>query len=81
VKAWRVHGFGDMRLDEVPEPPLEPGYVRIGVAVVQPSVTEVIRFNGHAANRSEEFARLIEAGPVQLFGHEAPGASSRSPTT
>lgn len=73
MKAWRVHAIGDMRLDEVPDPPLRPGFVRIQVAVVQPSVTEVLRFTGQAARRAEEFAKLIDQGPVQLFGHEASG--------
>ena len=41
MKAWRVHGVGDMRLDEVPMPELRPGWVLIKVRVVQPSVTEI----------------------------------------
>jgi threonine dehydrogenase-like Zn-dependent dehydrogenase len=63
-----------MRLDEVPDPELRPGFVKVQIAVVQPSVTEVLRFHGHAAPRSEEFRKLIEQGPPrQLFGHEASG--------
>jgi len=73
MRAWRIHGFGDMRLDEVPDPILDPGRVIVQVRVVQPSVTEVIRFNGNAARRSKEFEALIAAGPVQVFGHEASG--------
>lgn len=73
MKAWRIHGFGDMRLDEVPDPIVAPGQALIQIRVVQPSVTEVIRFNGNTARRSKEFEALIHAGPVQLFGHEASG--------
>jgi hypothetical protein len=40
VKAWRFHGFGDMRLDEVPEPVCGPGHVIAEPLCVQPSVTE-----------------------------------------
>ena len=40
MKAWRFHGFGDMRLDEVPEPSRRPGHVVVEPLCVQPSVTE-----------------------------------------
>lgn len=73
MKAWRVYAFGDMRLDEVPDPILRPGYVLVEVKVVQPSVTEVIRFHGRAARRTAQFKRLIDSGPAQVFGHEAAG--------
>src|SRR5436190_1349272 len=29
MKAWRFHGFGDMRLDDVPEPACPPGHVLV----------------------------------------------------
>ncbi|MFH1486675.1 MAG: zinc-binding dehydrogenase [Chloroflexota bacterium] len=74
MKAWRVYAVGDMRLDEVAEPRAEPGWVVVKVKVVQPSVTEVVRFHGHAARRVEKFKKLIEEkAPVQLFGHEYSG--------
>ena len=40
MKAWRFYGFGDMRLDEVAEPPRLPDHVIAQPLVVQPSVTE-----------------------------------------
>ena len=40
MKAWRFYGFGDMRLDDVPEPVCRPGHVIVEPLCVQPSVTE-----------------------------------------
>ena len=40
MKAWRFHAFGDLRLDDVPEPPCGPGQVLVEPLCVQPSVTE-----------------------------------------
>jgi len=40
MKAWRFHGFGDLRLDEVPVPECRPGHVLVEPLCVQPSVTE-----------------------------------------
>lgn len=73
MRAWQIHAFGDMRLEEVPDPVPDAGDVLVQIRVAQPSVTEVIRFNGNAARRSGEFRKLIEQGPTQLFGHEAAG--------
>ena len=46
MKAWRMHGIGDLRLDEVPLPEVKPGWVLIKVRVLQPSVTEVQQLQG-----------------------------------
>ena len=40
MKAWRFYAFGDMRLDDVPPPPLLPRHVLVEPLCVQPSVTE-----------------------------------------
>src|SRR2546421_604685 len=40
MKAWRFHAFGDLRLDDVPEPHVGPGQVLVEPLCVQPSVTE-----------------------------------------
>ena len=40
MKAWRFYGFGDMRLDDVPEPICRPRHVVVEPLCVQPSVTE-----------------------------------------
>lgn len=74
MQAWRVHDFGDIRLDEVPEPQIKPGYVKLAIKVVQPSVTEIIRFRGGTSRRVDQFRRILaEQGPSPLFGHEFAG--------
>ncbi|MCU0974869.1 MAG: zinc-binding dehydrogenase [Steroidobacteraceae bacterium] len=70
MKAWRVYGYGDMRLDEVPEPLVRPGWVKIRIRVVQPSITETLLFAGAKTYLHEKVASLISHGPAQLFGHE-----------
>ena len=41
MKAWRFYGFGDLRLDDVPEPECAAqGHVLVAPLCVQPSVTE-----------------------------------------
>ena len=40
MKAWRFYAFSDMRMDDIPVPPLRPGHVLVQMLVVQPSVTE-----------------------------------------
>jgi threonine dehydrogenase-like Zn-dependent dehydrogenase len=71
VKAWRFHGFGDMRLDEVTEPVCEPGHVIAEPLCVQPSVTEAQLAFGIPTLAYEAIKRRLETeAPVQLFGHE-----------
>jgi threonine dehydrogenase-like Zn-dependent dehydrogenase len=71
VKAWRFHGFGDMRLDEVPEPVCGPGHVIAEPLCVQPSVTEAQLAFGIPTLAYEAIKRRLETeAPVRLFGHE-----------
>jgi threonine dehydrogenase-like Zn-dependent dehydrogenase len=71
VKAWRFHGFGDMRLDEVPEPVCGPGHVVVEPLCVQPSVTEAQLAFGIPTLAYEAVRRRLETeAPVRLFGHE-----------
>jgi threonine dehydrogenase-like Zn-dependent dehydrogenase len=71
VKAWRFHGFGDMRLDEVPEPSCSPGHVVVEPLCVQPSVTEAQLAFGIPTLAYEAIKRRLETeAPVRLFGHE-----------
>lgn len=65
-----MHGYGDMRLDEVPEPAVKPGWVKVRIRVVQPSITETLLFAGAKTYLHEKVASLVAAGPAQLFGHE-----------
>jgi threonine dehydrogenase-like Zn-dependent dehydrogenase len=71
VKAWRFYGFGDMRLDDVPDVVAQPGYVVAKPLCVQPSVTEAQLAVGIPTLAFESIKRRIETeAPVQLFGHE-----------
>jgi threonine dehydrogenase-like Zn-dependent dehydrogenase len=74
MKAWRFHGIGDMRLDEVSDPKVQPGGVVIKITVTQPSVTEVIRARGGETLGADYVRKAIaEQAPVQLLGHEFAG--------
>jgi threonine dehydrogenase-like Zn-dependent dehydrogenase len=71
VKAWRFYSFGDMRLDEVPEPVCGPGHVIAEPLCVQPSVTEAQLAFGVPTLAYEAIKRRLETeAPMQLFGHE-----------
>ncbi len=71
MKAWRFYGFGDMRLDDVPEPVCRPGHVIVEPLCVQPSVTEAQLAFGIPTLAYESVKRRLETeAPVQLFGHE-----------
>jgi threonine dehydrogenase-like Zn-dependent dehydrogenase len=70
MKAWRVYGIGDMRLDDVPIPRIKPGWVLVKVKMVQVSITEVSHFQGTSGNLEK---LLKEKSPRQLFGHELCG--------
>jgi threonine dehydrogenase-like Zn-dependent dehydrogenase len=67
MKAWRVYGIGDMRLDDVPMPKVKPGWVLVKVKTVQLSVTEISHFRGYSGNLNE---LLEKESPRQMFGHE-----------
>jgi threonine dehydrogenase-like Zn-dependent dehydrogenase len=56
-----------MRLDEIPVPAVKPGWVLIKVKMLQPSITEVEKFN-HPGPSIEK-----DGEPLQLFGHEFSG--------
>ncbi len=71
MRAWRFYGFGDMRLDEVPDPQLRLGHVLVEILCVQPSVTEAQLAFGVPTLAYESIKRKLETeAPVQLFGHE-----------
>ena len=71
MRAWRFYGFGDMRLDEVPEPVCRAGHVIVEPLCVQPSVTEAQLAFGVRTLAYEKIKRRLETeAPVQLFGHE-----------
>jgi threonine dehydrogenase-like Zn-dependent dehydrogenase len=71
MKAWRFYGFGDLRLDDVPEPDCAPGHVLVEPLCVQPSVTEAQLALGIPTLAYERVKRRLETeAPIQLFGHE-----------
>jgi threonine dehydrogenase-like Zn-dependent dehydrogenase len=71
MKAWRFHGFGDLRLDDVAEPEAGPGQVLVEPLCVQPSVTEAQLAFGIPTLAYDRVKRRLETeAPVQLFGHE-----------
>jgi threonine dehydrogenase-like Zn-dependent dehydrogenase len=71
MKAWRFHGFGDLRLDDVPEPQAGLGQVLVEPLCVQPSVTEAQLAYGIPTLAYDRVKRRLETeAPVQLFGHE-----------
>ena len=70
MKAWRLYGPGDLRLDELPVPEVKPGWVLVKVKVVQPSVTDVEVIEGATPLLRKSLARMLERrGPAQR-GHE-----------
>lgn len=71
MKAWRFYAFGDMRLDEVPDPEVKPGWAVCKVRRVQPSITDVQRALGVGTINSALLREMLEKyAPVQLLGHE-----------
>ncbi|MBN1192060.1 MAG: zinc-binding dehydrogenase [Dehalococcoidales bacterium] len=67
MKAWRIYGPDDMRLDEIPIPEIKPGWVLAKIKKVQVSVTEVANFR----SLSENPGKSSEGGPPrQMYGHE-----------
>jgi len=71
VKAWLTYDFNDMRLEDVPEPKAEPGWVVCRTRVLELSVTEVAEFSGAPVSSHESLkAMLAKSRPLPLFGHE-----------
>jgi threonine dehydrogenase-like Zn-dependent dehydrogenase len=73
MKAWRVHAYGQASVDDVPEPVVKPGWVKVKVRVAQPSITECLLFNGEKTYLHGLVADVLKQGPGQLFGHEFSG--------
>ena len=71
MRAWIVHDFNDMRLEEIPEPRQLPArWARIRVRAVQPSITECLLFRGLPTYQLDFVTETLKNGPAQLFGHE-----------
>ena len=71
MKAWRFYGFGDMRLDDIPDPICRARHVVVEPLCVQPSVTEAqLAFGIPTLAYDRVKKRLEHEAPIQLFGHE-----------
>ena len=70
MKAWRTYAWGDMRLDDVPEPVVRPGWVKARIRMVQPSITETLLLGGARTYGFGKIEKAMAAGPAQVFGHE-----------
>lgn len=70
MKAWRLHDFGDLRLDDLPDPELGADQVLVEVRVVQPSVTEAMLAAGIETFGIDLVRDAVAKGPTRLFGHE-----------
>jgi|HigsolmetaAR206D_1030411.scaffolds.fasta_scaffold00826_8 threonine dehydrogenase-like Zn-dependent dehydrogenase len=70
MRAVVLHGFGDLRIEEVPDPRPGADDVVIQVACVQPSVTECMLIAGEPVATHARLAQALAAGPVRFGGHE-----------
>jgi threonine dehydrogenase-like Zn-dependent dehydrogenase len=70
VKAWRIYGYGDMRLEDVAEPVAQHDWVKVRIRIAQPSITEIALFNGERTYAHQLIDKALARGPAQLFGHE-----------
>ena len=71
MKAWLSYDFNDMRLEDIPMPHAEPGWVVCKVRVLELSVTEVAEFRGLPVPSHENIKQMLkERAPLQLWGHE-----------
>jgi threonine dehydrogenase-like Zn-dependent dehydrogenase len=71
MKAWLSYDFNDMRLEDIPMPRAEPGWVVCKVRILELSVTEVAEFHGLPVPSHENIKQMLkERAPLQLWGHE-----------
>ena len=70
MRAAVLHGFGDLRVEEVADPEPGVGEVVVDVACVQPSVTECMLVAGDRVALHQQLADALAAGPTRFGGHE-----------
>jgi L-iditol 2-dehydrogenase len=70
MKAWRVHGVNDMRLDDVPIPKARPGWLLARVKAFQPSITEIQRLWGISQRGLGAMGDKIQTTGPFCLGHE-----------
>lgn len=70
MRAAMLHAFGDLRIEEVPDPRPGAGEVLVRITRVQPSVTEAMLINGEDITLHDVLREKLTHGPVQFAGHE-----------
>ena len=73
MRAWLLHGPNDLRLAAVPQPTPKPGWVKVRIRCVQPSITECLLLQGERTYGHALIERALAQGPAQAFGHEFSG--------
>jgi threonine dehydrogenase-like Zn-dependent dehydrogenase len=73
MRAALLRGFGDVVVEDVPEPRPGPDDVVLDVACVQASVTECMLIAGEPVALHRLLAKRLAAGPVAVGGHEFAG--------
>ena len=70
MRAGLTEGPHTMRLADIPEPTVRPGWVKARILSVQPSITECMLFHGYHTYGHALITKALAAGPAQVFGHE-----------
>ncbi len=71
MKAWMTYDFNDMRLEDIPFPKAQAGWVVLKVRVFQLSITEVAAYLGLPVGNHDKIERMLkEKRPRPLWGHE-----------
>lgn len=72
MKAWRMYGIADMRLDDVPMPEIKSGWALVKMRLIQVGITETQQILGQTGR--DRIEKLLQEGPRQMFGHEFCGS-------
>src|SRR5258706_4002678 len=73
MRAAVLHGFGDLRIEEVPDRTPGRHDVVVDVVCVQRSVTECMLIAGDDVAMHAVLAQRLAAGPTRFGGHEFAG--------
>jgi threonine dehydrogenase-like Zn-dependent dehydrogenase len=76
MRAALLHDFGDLRVEDIPDPEYGPRDVLIDVRCVQVGVTECMLINGDDVAMHDQLAQRLKVAPVQFGGHEFAGVIS-----
>lgn len=76
MRAAVLRKFGEVGIEDVPDPVCGSADVIIDVRCVQPSVTECMLIDGDDVSLHDSLAERLRLGPVQFGGHEFSGTVS-----